>query len=166
MQGIIHQNLVCLEQGLALLEQIEAKSYTQKDKTAMDACIGDHMRHSLDFFETFFAGLDRACVDYEARQRDTRVATDPKVAYNRLMGYRERLVQLLEGEDKPLKVESDSEEDGPSDSTLSRELNFLLSHTVHHFALIAYICRSIGVSLPQDFGVAGSTLRYKASLKP
>lgn len=46
-------------------------------------------------------------------------------------------------------------------SSLPRELQFLLSHTVHHYALIATMNAVAGVETPEDFGVAPSTLVYR-----
>ena len=49
-------------------------------------------------------------------------------------------------------------------STVRRELIFLVSHTVHHYALIAVMLRHQAVGLPADFGVAPSTLRHQRRL--
>jgi hypothetical protein len=46
-------------------------------------------------------------------------------------------------------------------STVRRELQFLLSHTVHHYALIAMICHRHQRPVESDFGVAPSTLNYR-----
>jgi hypothetical protein len=46
-------------------------------------------------------------------------------------------------------------------STVARELQYLLSHTIHHHALIGTICASLAVALPKDFGIALSTLKYR-----
>ncbi|NIP97468.1 MAG: hypothetical protein GWO24_30170, partial [Akkermansiaceae bacterium] len=48
---------------------------------------------------------------------------------------------------------------------LGRELQFLVSHTVHHFAMIGGICRALGVALEDDFGVAPSTIRHRVQLE-
>jgi len=46
-------------------------------------------------------------------------------------------------------------------STLERELMFVLSHTIHHMALIAVLVRREGSApIPSGFGVAPSTRRY------
>src|SRR5262245_51244700 len=45
-------------------------------------------------------------------------------------------------------------------SSLKRELQFLLSHTTHHYALIALALRSRGFEPGSEFGVAPSTLRH------
>jgi len=48
------------------------------------------------------------------------------------------------------------------ESSVSRELQVLSSHTIHHFALIAMTLRLHGVEMDPDFGMAPSTLRYLA----
>jgi hypothetical protein len=53
--------------------------------------------------------------------------------------------------------------EGFMESSISRELQVLSSHTVHHFALIAITLRVHGVEIDSDFGMAPSTLRYLAS---
>ena len=61
----------------------------------------------------------------------------------------------------------DREADEPacwSRSTLDRELRFIQSHTIHHFALIGWMLRALGVRIPEDFGLAPSTRSYWASL--
>jgi hypothetical protein len=47
-----------------------------------------------------------------------------------------------------------------SPSTIGRELQFLASHTVHHFAIMAMILRLQDIHPPADFGIAPSTLRF------
>ncbi|UCF67889.1 MAG: DinB family protein [Acidobacteriota bacterium] len=47
-----------------------------------------------------------------------------------------------------------------SRSSVGRELRFLLSHTVHHFAIIGLMLRMLGGEPPAAFGVAPSTLDY------
>jgi hypothetical protein len=45
-------------------------------------------------------------------------------------------------------------------SSLGRELEFVLSHTVHHHALIAEKLAANGDNAVRDFGVAPSTLEF------
>jgi hypothetical protein len=60
-------------------------------------------------------------------------------------------------------AESNDVSDSFMESSLSRELQVLSSHTVHHFALIAVTLRAHGVQMDPDFGMAPSTLRHLAS---
>jgi hypothetical protein len=48
-------------------------------------------------------------------------------------------------------------------STVSRELQALSSHTIHHLALVAIILRLQGIRLDPDFGMSPSTLRHHAA---
>jgi hypothetical protein len=64
----------------------------------------------------------------------------------------------------PLKVrlEEGGEQPDPSSwscSSVRRELQSLVSHTVHHYALIALMLQLNGVEPTEEFGVAPSTLK-------
>jgi hypothetical protein len=56
-------------------------------------------------------------------------------------------------------ADSNGVREGFMESSISRELQVLSSHTVHHFALIAITLRMHGVEIESDFGMAPSTLR-------
>ena len=47
------------------------------------------------------------------------------------------------------------------ETTLGRELLFLSSHTVHHFAPLGQYCRNAGVELGHDFGKAPATMAFE-----
>ena len=49
------------------------------------------------------------------------------------------------------------------ESSISRELQVLSSHTIHHFAMIAMTLRFHGIEIDPEFGMAPSTLRYLAA---
>ena len=46
-------------------------------------------------------------------------------------------------------------------TTLGREVAFVLSHTLHHQALIAAHLRATGHDVPDNFGVAPATLQHR-----
>lgn len=163
MKGIIRQNEACLEQALKLLAMLPEGAYTEKADRAFGASVGDHLRHALDHYLALEQGLPGGRIDYEARARDPGIATNPEVAKGVIAEVRAFLESLEARGDAGLLVRPDNGEDPDTSSTLARELNFLLSHTVHHFALIALICAERGHALPADFGMAPSTLRYQAS---
>jgi hypothetical protein len=75
---------------------------------------------------------------------------------------------LLEGEPPVgllVKMDCGGDEIEWQPSTTGRELQFLVSHTVHHFAMIGGICRALEVEMEENFGVAPSTLRHRAQLE-
>ena len=119
----------------------------------------------IDYYDRFFAGLDAGQLDYDRRERDETVEAQTARAQTRL-GELKALLAKLGGRDLPasVTVKMDSQEtEGTaprSSSSVERELQFLMSHTVHHFALIAVILRLNGRDVAQEFGVAPSTLRH------
>ena len=106
-------------------------------------------------------------MDYDRRERDPRTEVEPAVCAERLRSVVEGLRRVeAGGEDRRLLVAMDSGERDHGDAgwtatTLGRELQYLLSHTVHHFALIGVMMRLLGRDPGPDFGVAPSTLRFE-----
>ena len=158
--------LEVLGQGRALVEGLLADPQKKELYAAIPeglaiAGVGAHLRHCLDFVRGLTAGIAEGRVDYDARERDVAIENDPKVALGELNELARR-VEALEGEDlapdRPLEVRQDN-----SDwvrSTVGRELNIVMSHTVHHYALIAMTLRHFGVEPGREFGVAPATLSY------
>jgi membrane protein DedA with SNARE-associated domain len=70
---------------------------------------------------------------------------------------REQPIQILQNYD-PKKPRQ------PVASGISRELTFLVSHSIHHYALIGVILRLNGILVPQQFGFAPSTIFYLKGL--
>jgi hypothetical protein len=75
----------------------------------------------------------------------------------------DRLSGVNDPKEIEVKLEGSSNDEGVSDwsrSSLLRELQFLLSHTVHHYSLIALALRVQGFEPGVGFGVAPSTLNH------
>lgn len=158
----------CLGQGLALLESLTDEEYVATYPPACMSTIGAHMRHILDHYWCFVAGLETGCVDYDARERDVRLETE-RVAM--IGGLRAAIARLDDigalDSDRDLAVRMDCGVPGEAEtwtrSTVARELQFLLSHTVHHYALVAIRLRLAGREPAPGFGVSPSTLRYRGN---
>ena len=169
MHPAIQENLDLLESCETFLGALPAAEYTRPAGVCFNGAIGMHLRHLLDHYFGFLAAMgDGLRVDYEARAREPRIEADIAFARELIRDVSKRLAEL-DGRDldAPMKVRLEIG-DGPqqwSDSSPSRELAFLVSHTVHHCALIGVICRANGVPVPEDFGVAPSTLRHRASTR-
>lgn len=169
MDIIINDTIVCLKQGIQLMANLSRELYVKPHASCYDSAIGGHVRHNLDHFFCFQEGVNTGHANYDARPRDELLETDPDYASGKmanLIAFLESLEpqQLLE----TLKVKMDSgttheESNIWSDSSVRRELLFLISHTIHHYALIATLCANEGIDLPKDFGVAPSTLRFRKS---
>jgi uncharacterized damage-inducible protein DinB len=162
-QRIAERNVEQLRQGAKLVGRLDDRLYAEAPVDGGGAGVGGHLRHCLDFYRCLLRGLETGRVDYDGRDRDTRLETDRQLALETIEEIAGRLERLETDPETPLTVRMDEEEgsDGTwGASSLRRELQFLLSHTVHHYALMALLLRGHGVDPPPEFGFAPSTLRY------
>jgi len=167
--SVAGDNITYLRQGIALVERLDEEQFTQFTHTS-DLCpggkVGAHFRHCLDFYDSFLVGLGSGRIDYDDRKRDPSSESDPVSAAERFQEIVRALEAIPEQDgDRPLSVRGDGSPEGDTGwfrSTVGRELQFLLSHTIHHFALIGFMLRAEGFEIDASFGVAPSTLRYWA----
>lgn len=162
---MISGNVILLRQGLNLLGQLDDELYARVSSEITQACIGAHLRHCLDFYDAFLRDIERGKIDYDLRERNELVETNRFAASAKISDAIALLQKLsADGPDRDLlvKLEGEQAEDPAawSRSSIRRELQFLLSHTVHHYALIAMLLRAQGFHPAKDFGVAPSTLKY------
>jgi len=166
MPSLIDDNIACLRQGLTLLERISGDDYAAPEPRCHGSSIGGHFRHNVDHYLSFIRGLATGSVDYDARARDRRLETEPEMAAERIAKIVAELAKLSADQlDASVSVAMDSGDSlpEPARSTVRRELQFLLSHTVHHYALIATIRVLQGYQTPENFGVAPSTIKHHLS---
>lgn len=165
MTDSLAANLGILKQGEILLHRLRDDAYTHCLPSVFGSSIGAHIRHNLDHYACFLAGLPSGRIDYTARPRNARIETERAVA----LGEFARVCQAFEAMDiahGSLQVRSESNPDStPAPSSMARELEFLLSHTVHHYAIVAILCRLQGIAVEDGFGVAPSTLRHRTETK-
>ncbi len=163
-QKLIAHNIICLEQGIDLLRQLDDAAYVHTQPPQYHSGIGDHLRHTLEHYTSFLDGVADGVVDYDARKRDIRIATERTYA----IAVTERIIAQLRTieADRPLTIKMDSCGDDAeppiwSQSSVQRDLQYLQAHTIHHFALMALLARLQGYEPGEDFGVAPSTLAYR-----
>ena len=168
MSAALDQNLELLRQGIDLLERIDDELYGHNGSSAQRASysVGPHLRHCVDAYSCLLAGLAERRIDYDARQRQSDIETARSAGHLALAKVF-RALEEIRSQDPHLelriKVDTPFETPGAwSRSTLRRELQFLVGHTIHHFALIALILRRAGFEPGVEFGVAPSTLRHWA----
>ena len=151
-----------LEQGAALLERLSDEHYVAALPPVFASTVGAHMRHILDHCDCLLDGLATGRVDYDERRRDRRLETDRTLALAAARDLIDRLRAVTDA-DLALDVRMDTGSDEPAwaGSSLTRELQFLTSHTIHHYALIAAILGHAGCEVAGDFGISPSTLRFQ-----
>jgi hypothetical protein len=153
-----------LQRAIDLVHKLDDDRYALA--TEGESSIGAHIRHNLEFVNELLNGIAARRVDYSARKRDVRVEVDRGHAIDQLSFACDRLKSLTVGVLAALvMVRSEVDEDVWHASSVSREIEFLHSHTIHHYALVAERILEAGSSADPTFGVAPSTLRYRAALE-
>ena len=168
MNTLLAANITCLEQGIQLLQEMDPLSYARKCPDVFNSSIGGHIRHNLDHYLAFVEGEPDGRIDYDARKRDSGIETDPLAAVEVMASLVSGLLVMDNADlDAALQIRMDDGGDSTwSGTTLRRELQFLLSHTIHHYALVVSIATRYGIrSFPEGFGVAPSTIHYHESLR-
>ncbi|MEY4489338.1 MAG: hypothetical protein RIQ79_1846 [Verrucomicrobiota bacterium] len=163
-------NILLLQQADELLIALGSERYASRVPACFNASPGGHLRHITDHYLGLLDGLTCGAVDYEHRARDLRVEREVGHAQTLVRSLIARLEEIEQADrDIALRVRAEAtdeegdREPGPlawSDSSLLRELEFMLSHTVHHYALVAVMCRLLGHEPAAEFGMAPSTIRF------
>jgi uncharacterized damage-inducible protein DinB len=144
------------------LNQLSDTEYTKPCPALLNATIGQHVRHIAEMFLCLEKGYNEGVVNYEQRKRDHYIESNREHAAGLLK-------QIYTQLDKPNKdITLEMEDHADSSITVSipsnyfRELAYSLEHTIHHMALIRIGINDVAsVSLPEEFGVAFSTLKYR-----
>jgi hypothetical protein len=167
--ALIATNVRWLRQALRLLERLDDTVYAATAPGLAPHRAGAHLRHVLEFYQCFLDGLESSHIDYDARRRDESVERSRNAAAimtRSIIHALETHAEVRQERIVWVRME-DAQGSGIRDtfmeSSLSRELQVLSSHTIHHFALIAVTLRAHGVQVDADFGMAPSTLRQLAA---
>jgi len=160
---LLQTNIDALEEGSALLALLKPEQYMLGYKPLFQSTIGAHFRHVLEHYRCFIKQLDTGEFCYDSRERDQLLERDFDYANTTIDDLISSLRDLESRDlDKQCSV-LDQQADQPVVSTLSRELLFLQSHTVHHYAIIGAMTRSFGTQPAEDFGVAIATREHHNS---
>jgi hypothetical protein len=167
-QTLIETNILWLNQALDLLDRIDEEAFLRTPRGLEPHRAGAHLRHILEFYDCFLDGLDSFRLDYDARRRDASLERSRAAAARRIAAIVERLNDLrFRGDDLIVMVRIEDADrlgiaNGWLPSSISRELQTLSSHTIHHFALISMTLRALGIVVDPRFGMAPSTLSHEA----
>lgn len=152
-----------LDELMALVASLPNDTYALRVSRASGS-IGAHVRHVLDHVSSLVAAVPSAVLSYDHRTRGTAVEAETGAAVQELMRIDAALERWTHRSlDEPIEVTAVMSADGRTVtgwSTLARELAFVLSHTIHHQAMVALLLEQAGAAPPDEyFGYAPSTPR-------
>ena len=157
-----------LEQGEALLMELSDAQYA--DAGGFRTSVGAHYRHSLEHFKLLLEAVNGPKVDYDRRERDAGLEQERLLALQMTRDFRHatRFLSTLQP-DRPIEARYKISYAGSgacsASSTIGREIMYAVSHAIHHYALIGMICDMRKMPVPQDFGVAPSTIAYQEQIQ-
>jgi len=144
------------------LEQLTCEQYCKPSKILFGATIGQHVRHIIELFICLDNGYNNGVINYDKRKRDYAIETNKDLANNLLKS----IYLTLDKQNKDLLLETafddHSSESIAINTNYYREIAYNLEHTVHHMALIRVgITEVSNIEVPNSFGVASSTIKYR-----
>ncbi|AYQ31823.1 DinB family protein [Runella sp. SP2] len=163
----INASFAVLKQLHGLLSQLTTDEYTQKLPVLNGSSIGQHVRHTVEFFQCLFEGFSTGIINYDARKRNLLIETN--LGYTlQLIGEISHLINNTSEGHLPiqLKVNFDDENFEIIETNFMRELVYMVEHSIHHFALIrvGIQVNFKHIQIDSDFGVAYSTIRHQQEL--
>lgn len=148
-----------LDEMRSMIERIDDDSYASSSRG--QSRIGGHVRHCLDHVGAWLTGTRTGLCAYDRRARGTAVETCRLAAIHCILEINADLLrfdsQLFE---VPVDVETQLDSSGAfivTTSTIGRELIFVISHTIHHNALIARLLDERAIDMGPRFGLSPAT---------
>jgi len=146
-----------------LLCNLSNDHYTTNIPHLTNSSIGAHTRHIIELLKCAIDGYNAGEVDYINRKRNLSLETDRFLAISTII----ELEKELEMPDKSLLMVTEQSEnifETIVTTTYYREIVYNTEHTIHHLALIKVGLIELKMDIvEQDFGMAYSTLKYKAT---
>lgn len=158
-KNLIIENSFLITELIEHLSLLRSEEYSLKVESISNSSIGEHIRHIINFFESFLNSFDQETMNYDRRIRDPRLELEKDFAIEKLQKISMQMNSLSFDGSRPLLLETSS---GIIYSNLSRELHYINEHTIHHMAIIRiFFLQSFPqYSLDSSFGYSSSTLHY------
>ena len=150
-----------------LVHSLTDEDFKKPSKALSNSTIGQHLRHTLEFFICFEQGCRTGVINYDRRDHDKIIETNRQLAADTIR----RMINFVSNleENPSLSLEVSYDLDGETFETLqtttARELVYNIEHAVHHMAIMKIGVNEIApyIKLPSGFGIAASTIRHQQS---
>lgn len=157
-----------LSQLTDMVNQLTEQDFSKPVNSLGNSSLGQHLRHTLEFFICLEKGFEYGIINYDKRAHDKLIETDKVIALSVISKISEFVNR--QQTDKSLKLEAgydlDKEDFITIDTNYLRELVYNIEHAVHHMAIMKIGIREAApyVKLSADFGIAASTIRYQEAV--
>ena len=144
-----------------MVERLDDIDYTMPAPGRTTGGIGGHVRHCLDHVSALTAGARTGLCAYDRRRRGTDIETSRAAAIDAITDVMIGVLRLDAATlESGVFVETQLDPAGAmvtTHSSVGREVAFLVSHTIHHNAIVAGMLEARGIAFAPRFGLAPST---------
>jgi hypothetical protein len=152
-----------IQQIIDVTNQLHHEEFMQVLPLLSGNTYGKHVRHIIEFYNCLLQGYDNGIVDYDSREHNPLIENNKSMAIDELNGILKSISNLI---DKPMTLNVDYKGNGSGQhiaTSFHRELAYNLEHAIHHMAIMKIAIENSfqKIRLPENFGVAYSTIRYQ-----
>lgn len=158
-----------LQQLKEIIERLTDEQFSRPILNLSHSSLAQHTRHTLEFFQCLEAGIISGCIDYDKRERNQQLENSRGFTIETISSLQRSIQQQTSNKELLLDI-CYGTEDLLSQTVATnyyRELIYNIEHAVHHMAIFKIGLREVApeLNIPDDFGVASSTLRYQQSIQ-
>ena len=149
-----------------MIDQLSEEDFRTPVEILSNSSIGQHTRHTLEFFICLMDASNDGVINYDKRKHDKFIQEDKQLAMSVIKSISDFLSNVSDNTNLSLEIEygtcDEDVELNVVPTNYDRELAYNIEHAVHHMALmkVGIISQFDYVTLPPHFGVASSTVRY------
>ncbi len=145
----------------SILNQLEETDYNKVLPILDNGTIGKHTRHILEFYECLFFNNLNDTISYDDRKRNTLLEENIRFASEYIDEIIDK-INLIVLNKRILLKSTYYNQEIITESSLYREITYIIEHTVHHLAILRIVATSdlSYITLHKDFGYAESTIQY------
>lgn len=152
-----------------IIAQCNEDDFSKPLNELSGSTFGQHVRHTLEFFICLYDAKNERVVNYDHRKHDVLIESDNRLSRSVLAS----IIDFLEKNEEDFEVTFEANytevegNDQRMKSSFFRELAYNIEHIIHHMALLKVAINTslTYIKLPEHFGVASSTVRYRSKHK-
>ena len=142
-----------------LLYQLSDEAYVAGIHSLGNSTVGEHTRHIIELFQCLLDSYQSGILNYDSRSRNKHIESDRCFAIACI----DVVLQSIEKENRNVSlVQVISGKRIAIETNYFREVLYNLEHCIHHQALIKVAAYQLeNIVIPENFGVAPSTIEYR-----
>ncbi|MBL6449714.1 hypothetical protein JMN32_25615 [Fulvivirga sp. 29W222] len=154
-----------LDQLSIVVRDIKEEDFSKEVSTLNNSTIGQHIRHTLEFFICLKNNGASGIINYDNRDHDQLMETDKLVALNIINELSDFFTSNNGNKEMKLVANYSFNNDHVEfiETNFLRELAYNIEHAIHHMAIIKIGVKEVAgyIKLPAHFGVAISTIKFQ-----